>query len=297
MGVLVGLVHNHPNERVALSQLDEVNRLREPRENGDSEWIGNLKIAASQLRAAAATAMTIVDNGRDLRLCRVYGQVSGSGHTWGPISSVSCHSVALGAAHAMLETGNVMTELVLRSAKAPRQWEQLKNDLASEQERVLLVAAPDDTERPAPPPEKGPPPQAQDAGPSNRTISSGSPGTASTQASPYADTRQLVGWREILPVLGYEPKGRQPRELVKRLNESTNGPIKKRGTRGRIANRGELLAWWKTVAERAEQVADERARSDKDSQKVDAHVSNPGVAKEMGLQSKQRPNTNRRPDR
>ena len=109
-----------------------------------------------------------------------------------------------------------------------------------------------------------------------------------------ADAKQLAGWREILPVLGRDEKSRSDREMVSKLNDSTNGPIRPRGTRGVIANHGELLAWWKVAADLSAAMAQARASADRNDSFVDKTLSNPGVRKEEGFQVKERPNKRKR---
>jgi hypothetical protein len=109
-----------------------------------------------------------------------------------------------------------------------------------------------------------------------------------------ADAKQLAGWREILPVLGRDEKSRSDREMVSKLNDSTNGPIRPRGTRGVIANHGELLAWWKVAADLSAAMAQARASADRNDSFIDKTLSNPGVRKEEGFHVKERPNKRKR---
>jgi hypothetical protein len=116
------------------------------------------------------------------------------------------------------------------------------------------------------------------------------PVTPDAQAGPNADAKQLIGWKEILPVLGFNPKDRNGREKVNKLNEETKGPIRRRGKRSVIANHGLLLSWWKT-ADRAAAAGQSSAAADRDAQVSKESLSNRGVRKDEGFHVKQKPNT------
>ncbi|HEX5050562.1 MAG TPA: hypothetical protein VFZ65_02210 [Planctomycetota bacterium] len=113
-------------------------------------------------------------------------------------------------------------------------------------------------------------------------------------AEDLADDRQLVGWREILPVLGYEASDRRARELVKKLNQTTGGPIRRHGQRGVIVNRGVLIGWWRTADRRAHDAAEQRAKDNRQAREVDAHLSNPGVRRDEGFHDRGSPNKRKR---
>lgn len=113
-------------------------------------------------------------------------------------------------------------------------------------------------------------------------------------AHPAADARQLVGWKEILPVLGRDPKSRSDREMVSKLNDLTNGPIKKMGQRSVIANHGVLLLWFKTASDQADAKANLRTKSDRNDLVIDSTLNNPGVRRDEGFHVKERPNKRKR---
>lgn len=105
-----------------------------------------------------------------------------------------------------------------------------------------------------------------------------------------ADKVQLVGWAEILPALGYEPKDRAVRDRIKKLNKCTTGPIIVDGRKPAIANRGRLIAWWKKVDKLAADQADRRSTEDKAQRQQDSFLANPGVRKELGFHDRANPN-------
>jgi hypothetical protein len=137
------------------------------------------------------------------------------------------------------------------------------------------------------------PPRPSDV-PNQARASSGEKAEDQPRVHPEADAKQLVGWKEILPVLGRSPSSRADRELVAKLNQEADGPIKRLGKRNVIANHGQLLTWWKTAAERAEAKAKARAKADREDRVIDSSLSNPGVRKDEGFHAKERPNTRRR---
>lgn len=106
----------------------------------------------------------------------------------------------------------------------------------------------------------------------------------------HADDVVLVGWKQILPELGLDPHVRKDRERVKNLNAQHDGPIEKQGRRGRIANHGRLMAWWKNLDKQAAAAAEVRGAKDKADRAQDAHLSNPGVRRELGFHDRKHPN-------
>jgi hypothetical protein len=83
--------------------------------------------------------------------------------------------------------------------------------------------------------------------------------------SPDADAvEMLFGWQEILDIV-IRPSERAERDRIKRLNESTNGPIQfpKRGGQPNVV-KFELVAWWNAQMQTHHDSAEEAARKAKE---------------------------------
>ena len=76
--------------------------------------------------------------------------------------------------------------------------------------------------------------------------------------APVTETpgRTLHGWVEILPAVGLDATSRKHKDMVKRVNRESQGPIVKVRGKSVIADEAKLLSWWNNVIGRARAACD-----------------------------------------
>jgi hypothetical protein len=316
---LIELIRECPQVGVGLLRLDRHLRLPdgEDPDPGEPERAARWRAAIATLKADlrnATIGWTEVTDGPDRSLQRVL-TASGKGASCGPIECPSYHELVIVLGRGIIDPssfkdsdreplgtkGSVVRLRAVGALTDGNPWREIIDGLDREFDKALgLLPQEAGTGRLVPEVRGDGDPMTQAASASGTpTEAPQVPNIVSarlehdappSQAHPTADTKQMIGWREILMALGRDPSSRRDKDRVQRLNNDTNGPIKRTGKRSVIANHGELLAWWKIAASRAEEMAHARAIADRNHSVIDRTLSNPGVRKDEGFHAKERPN-------
>ena len=174
-------------------------------------------------------------------------------------------TVAIPADGAMAKVGLIVDKLTL--------WSRNKGRVRTEEPAAVGVAKP-------------PRPLKPEIPPSDAHIQA-------ANVQPERVDPHVVGWDNILPVLGYEPKNRRARDVVRRLNETSDGPIVWVG-RSVTAPKERLVAWWNSQKQKEAEDQGRQATVDRNAAVTKRDLANPGVRKDEGLHLKERPNTRKR---
>ncbi len=95
--------------------------------------------------------------------------------------------------------------------------------------------------------------------------------------------RTLQGWIEILPAVGLDATSRTHKDMVKRMNRESQGPIVVVGGKSVIADEAKLLSWWSNRIKQAEAACDRQP----DQSRVGAsEMESPGARIEQGFHLK-----------
>lgn len=95
--------------------------------------------------------------------------------------------------------------------------------------------------------------------------------------------RILQGWREILQAMGFDGNTRRRRDMVKRVNRESQGPIAVVGDKSVVADEAKLLSWWNTRITQAEAARD---RQPDQGQGGASELELPGARIEQGFHVK-----------
>lgn len=123
-------------------------------------------------------------------------------------------------------------------------------------------------------------------------VTSASPSQQPPADAPDQILPMLTGWNDILSHLGMEPKNRRHRDLIRRMNRETSGPISQ-SSRVPTVTKAALQRW------RAEQLENQRSLDDTSEQRnqsaVQAELEDQGKRIQRGFHKRTGPNRHKRP--